>query len=323
MSSPRISVAMATYNGISFLPEQLASLAAQSRLPDELVVCDDCSTDSTINILEDFQLRAPFEVVVVRNEERLGLVKNFEKAAGLCTGDLVFLCDQDDVWFDEKLMTVGRLFLNAPTAAVIMNDALLVDAKLASNGKTQLASLRKCGLPDTLFNTGCCSAHRREWQQLAWPIPAAVAGHDLWINRLAHELGCSSISEAVLQLYRRHGDNLSNSMLSDPDGVSAAHALLHHGLEDAREGWRREAELLDLIVERVRSRPQVAANFVGQQLERQLERIEAKRDTVKRRIELCSAPRWRRAVPVLRLLARGGYRQALGWKSAAKDLVRP
>ncbi len=93
----RISIAMCTYNGARFLPEQLASFAAQERLPDELVVCDDGSTDATMEILQDFAATALFEVRVERNPQNLGFVRNFEKTLSLCTGDIVFLSDQDDV----------------------------------------------------------------------------------------------------------------------------------------------------------------------------------------------------------------------------------
>ena len=83
------------------------------------------------------------------------------KAASLCSGDLVFLADQDDVWFAEKIATVVRLFQDAPLTMVVLNDAMLVDARLKWNGRTQLSNVRGCGLPDTHFNFGSCSAHRR------------------------------------------------------------------------------------------------------------------------------------------------------------------
>ncbi len=85
------------------LEPQLASLLAQTRLPDELVACDDGSTDGTVSILEAFARRAPFPVRIERNDVRLRSTRNFEKAIGLCTGDLIATSDQDDVWLPEKL----------------------------------------------------------------------------------------------------------------------------------------------------------------------------------------------------------------------------
>src|SRR5213080_381833 len=103
MASATLSVALCTYNGAAYLGEQLDSIVAQSRPPDELVVCDDGSTDETVEVLETFLAEAPFPVRLQRNEANLGFVKNFEQAISLCTGDFVALSDQDDVWMPGKL----------------------------------------------------------------------------------------------------------------------------------------------------------------------------------------------------------------------------
>lgn len=92
-SLPQISIAMATYNGAEYLEAQLESLVQQTRLPDELVVFDDQSSDATMGILERFKLAAPFRVHLSRNAERLGYAANFARALSACKGDLVFLCD--------------------------------------------------------------------------------------------------------------------------------------------------------------------------------------------------------------------------------------
>jgi len=96
------SVALCTYNGERFLSQQLASLAAQTVLPDELVVCDDASTDASMRVVEDFAKNAPFSVRIFRNPNNLGYVKNFEQAIGLCSKEIIFLCDQDDDWEKKK-----------------------------------------------------------------------------------------------------------------------------------------------------------------------------------------------------------------------------
>src|SRR5215470_8302349 len=116
MRGPAISVAMCTYNGARFLAEQLGSLAAQSRLPDELVVCDDGSTDESAEIVKDFARHAPFPVRLEVNEENLGATKNFEKAIGLCRGEVIALSDQDDVWYPKKLELHESVFVADPSA---------------------------------------------------------------------------------------------------------------------------------------------------------------------------------------------------------------
>ena len=105
----RISIAMSTYNGGKYLQEQLDSFLAQTSLPDELVITDDCSTDNTLEIIQAFAAMAPFEVRWEQNEKNLGYTGNFNQALMKTTGDLVFLSDQDDVWFPEKTRAYGAL----------------------------------------------------------------------------------------------------------------------------------------------------------------------------------------------------------------------
>jgi glycosyltransferase involved in cell wall biosynthesis len=123
----KLSIAMAVYNGEHFIQEQLDSYARQSRLPDELVVSDNASVDSTVDIVRDFAERAPFRVGLFVNERNLGVSKNFENAIDKCTGDIIFLSDCDDVWYPDKLKVMEKAFLRWPTAAVATCNADLVD----------------------------------------------------------------------------------------------------------------------------------------------------------------------------------------------------
>jgi len=108
-----VSVALCTYNGAAYLGEQLDSIVAQSRPPDELVVCDDGSTDGTVGLLQAFVPEAPFPVRLYRNERNRGFAKNFERAISLCTGDFIALSDQDDVWKPEKLARLATALAKA------------------------------------------------------------------------------------------------------------------------------------------------------------------------------------------------------------------
>src|SRR2546426_7664709 len=101
--SIRLSVVMCTYNGAKYLDDQLRSLEKHSRPPDEIIFLDDCSTDSTADIIAAFASRAPFEVHLYVNPQNLGTTKNFEAAIRRCTGDVVALADQDDFWLPHKL----------------------------------------------------------------------------------------------------------------------------------------------------------------------------------------------------------------------------
>lgn len=100
----KISIALTTYNGDRFLREQLDSIYSQTRKPDEVVVFDDCSKDGTVTILKEYQKR--FGLIYHVNSSNVGFNANFERAILAAKGDYVMLCDQDDVWFDNKVNTL-------------------------------------------------------------------------------------------------------------------------------------------------------------------------------------------------------------------------
>ena len=121
------SVALCTYNGERFLSQQLESLAAQTVLPDELVICDDASSDGSIRILEVFAKNAPFIVRIFKNPKNLGYIKNFEQAIGLCSMDVIFLCDQDDYWESEKLNQVLKVFDTEEDVGMVLHGFRKID----------------------------------------------------------------------------------------------------------------------------------------------------------------------------------------------------
>lgn len=137
----KISVAMCTYNGETYLQQQLDSFVNQVRRPDEIVVCDDASNDATLSILQAFAERAPFSVKVVRNETNLGSTGNFVKAISLCGGDLIALSDQDDVWKAEKLQTLAPLLESDAGLGGVFSDGLLIDSRSQPTGQMLWRSL--------------------------------------------------------------------------------------------------------------------------------------------------------------------------------------
>jgi len=103
---------LCTYNGELYLREQLESIFKQTRLPDEIIVCDDCSVDSTLKILDEFRKIFPVPFKIYVSKKTLGVSKNFERAISLCTGDIIVLSDQDDVWMPETIKKVIEVFNN-------------------------------------------------------------------------------------------------------------------------------------------------------------------------------------------------------------------
>jgi glycosyltransferase involved in cell wall biosynthesis len=131
VSRGSFSVALATYNGQRFLPLQLASLAAQTVLPTELVVCDDSSTDGTVRALEEFRADAPFPMKIHTNSEQLGFAETFFRCAARCSGDWIAFCDQDDLWLEQKLERCERE-LERPGVLLVVHSSRLADDRRAS-----------------------------------------------------------------------------------------------------------------------------------------------------------------------------------------------
>lgn len=216
----KISVALATYNGETFLLEQLNSLVRQRRLPDELIVSDDASTDATRDIIRAFSRTAPFSVTLLENDHRLGYVDNFSRALSLCSGDLVFLCDQDDVWYEDKIAVIAEFARRDDKGMCFMNDALLADDSLSLLGMSKWQQIRAAGLTDEAFVMGCCVAVRRTLLDLALPIPQAGIAHDNWLVGMADSLSVTRRNPTVLQYYRRHADNTSDFFVNQAQAFS-------------------------------------------------------------------------------------------------------
>jgi glycosyltransferase involved in cell wall biosynthesis len=321
-SSARVSIAMATYNGSRHIAEQLASFASQTRLPDELVVSDDGSSDDTVAIVERFAATAPFDVVIRRNPAAPGVSRNFQSALEGCSGDIIFLSDQDDMWFDQKIATVLEAFAQSDERThYVINDQMITDGELNPSGRTKLQNIRSAGISESLFITGCCTAFTREWRDFCLPFPEVEVAHDVWIGSLANRLEARKVVSVPLQYYRRHGENVSDWEMSSGQGASRLSIARKYGLRDARAGWLQRASVLEAYHVRITERAD-SAIVRRVDLAAKLRAIDMAAADLKARSAFCSLPRLRRIVPVLRFLANGRYARSSGIASAAKDLLR-
>lgn len=173
----RCSVAMSTFNGATYLGEQLDSLARQTRLPDELVVADDGSTDATVELLRAFQAKAPFQVRLVTDRPRSGWRTRFLEAADLCAGEIVFFCDQDDVWLPEKIQRVAAVFEADPRVSLVAHSSRSVGPALEPIRSTQPAMIRRrqSFAPGQLPPLGGFPGHALAFRRRI--LPAVVPDH--------------------------------------------------------------------------------------------------------------------------------------------------
>lgn len=212
---PLISIAMATYNGEKYLREQLDSILAQTHQNFELIVCDDCSTDSTVRILQEYE-KNDGRIKVFINEKNLGFKKNFEKAIGLCSGDYIALSDQDDIWLPEH---IEILLKKISDKQLVCGDDFIIDADGTENG--DLLSSRLCfdfeKNYDLFFrivcNTTVFSGHSclyaRKLIEKTLPFPKKCESHDGWISACAAVLNNAIFIPDVVSKYRIHGRNVS------------------------------------------------------------------------------------------------------------------
>ena len=211
MSLERVSVAMATYNGLAHLDEQIRSLLGALAADDELVVVDDASTDGTWERLQRF---GDVRMRLHRNPVNLGVRDSFQRALSLARFDVILLADQDDVWEVDKRDRLLETFVADPRVMVVVSDASLIDGDGRRLADSFMAT--RGGFDGSLAGTlvrsrflGCAMAVRRDVLGLALPIPARAPMHDMWLGVVGGVLGSVAYVDAALIRYRRHGGNVS------------------------------------------------------------------------------------------------------------------
>lgn len=326
MAPIRISIVMCTYNGATYLQAQLDSLLAQTCLPDEILISDDVSTDSTMAILEVFVVVAGsrgVEVRLSRRESNVGFVENFSSLLQQATGDVLFLCDQDDVWRSDKLALMTARFTDDLELLLLHSDARLVGPKGESLNCSmfdalQMTAEEKQSIHDgrafdvvmrRSFVTGATTALRRAVLDRALPI-AQEWIHDEWLAAVASAIGKIDFIDAPLIDYRQHGDN--------------------------QIGARKRTLLMkwqELILPRGKfllgeaKRLQRLENFLAQILffdgAARAAQVFNKRTHFERRVAIGQLPRYQRLLPVLREGGTGDYRRyGTGGRSMLRDLLR-
>lgn len=316
---------MATYNGAQYIQEQLQSFIDQTRQPDELVITDDCSSDQTEAIVRDFAKTAPFNVEFHRNERNLGYCGNFNAALMKTTGDLVFLSDQDDVWFPEKIEHMIGVADRNPQALVVMNDAALTDGELNEVGLTKVGQIRSAGFPMKFFVMGCCCGIRRELLDFCMPIPEGLKAHDNWIVQFADAVNSKVVDERALQYYRRHESNESQFIANRIKRVSRQQAFFHSVKKmfggDVRQKEKEQVGQQQLMIDGIRRVLSAAPEEYRTGLLTMLRTAEANAKSYKLRV--AAREKWLlpRIVATFCLLLRGGYRNTSGLKAVLRDIV--
>ena len=325
----KISIAVCTYNGAKFLTEQLESFLRQTLLPDELVVCDDRSSDETVEMIRDFALDAPFPVHIHVNEENLGSTKNFEKAISLCQGDLIFLADQDDVWHEKKLEKFVAAFNSDERIGLVFCDGDLVDEHLNVMGvsawetrrfdvKRQNRMEKGGGLAMLLQSnvvTGCMMAFRAEYRRLFLPIPDDIHEviHDYWITIVIAATARVKLIPEKLVKYRQHsGQQLGLSAGNAvPDGIGERAV----NKVDFYEPLSKLEDLQRYFEEFKKNAEKHEINNLGI-----LDEIDLQKKHFQTRVMIGESRKQRLRLVAKELFSRRYHQYSSGWLSVMKDL---
>ena len=200
-----ISVAIATYNGETFLRQQLDTVIAQTYKNIEIIISDDGSTDRTVEIIKSYVKQHTF-IKIFENKNPIGINKNFENAIKNCAGQYIALCDQDDIWLPAKLeMLISKI----GKSALIYHNSLFVDINGESLNKS-IADKMNCysgSDPKVFLLLNCVSGHvcmfNKNLLQYAIPFPT-VKFYDWWLAFVATQYGGITYLDEILVHYRQH-----------------------------------------------------------------------------------------------------------------------
>lgn len=266
------SVAIALYNGEKFLRKQLDSIRLQTKAPDQVVFCDDGSTDNTVALVQDYirehALEDKWSLVI--NEQNLGYARNFFKAMSLCRTDLVFLADQDDIWKLDKIERMTAVMEENPDICLLSCKFEIMDAEdrvmhglLARKQKEtfDLKPVTNRQLLRGFYWLGMLMCVRNSFLQELLPVAKDLpVAHDWVLSYCAADRKQFFEYNYVGAFHRRHGNNAAREehritkLLDLPRklreiGVTRKlwEGLLHSGLPFGAESKQMLVDRLDLL----------------------------------------------------------------------------
>jgi glycosyltransferase involved in cell wall biosynthesis len=206
-----ISVCIATYNGAPYIERQLRSILCQLAQADEVILVDDYSSDATLDVVEKIGDK---RIKIYRNEFNQGVLRTFERAIRLASGNIIFLSDQDDIWYPEKIEKFIKVFDEHQNVTLVLSDAKIineVDEVVAESFLESRGGFSSGFWHNIIQNKylGCTMAFRRSMAEKFLPFPMDVPGHDVWIGCINSIYGKSFFLNMPLMAYRRHQHNVS------------------------------------------------------------------------------------------------------------------
>lgn len=325
----KISAAIAAYCGEKYILRQLESLFRQTVKIHEIIICDDSPSDTMYNIVSSIIGKAPCTVKIYRNEKTLGPAQNFAEAISYCTGDLIFLCDQDDVWKEDKVQKLAAVLENDPQADVVFCNSCVVNEDLTPLGYSTTDIVKFSAEKAAELNNGKGILHllrtpmlyghniamKRSFLPLLLPIPENLPSYDLFIAELCAGRGRVRCIYEDLTLHCRHGKNQSTQ--KKPGGIfRRLFAILskkHHG---------KDTEIYDSFIHAdaaYKRLKMLAENEFFSCPEENMFLLKKSVEYYRTRLALTAKPRFLR--PIFLFTVKGYFTMGYGLRSIIRDLL--
>lgn len=322
------SVALCTFNGSEFLSKQLESIKQQTMPIHEMVVCDDGSSDETLAILDRFSKQVSFPIHVYQNPQNLGSSKNFEKCLALCQGDIIFLCDQDDVWMPEKVERTIQYLQEHPEHEAVFSNATIIDQAGFPTGKTSFEQIEFTAEVQEKWSsggafrillkgyivTGAALAIKKRALANIMPVPNITKEliHDGWIAMNLSIQNQIGFTNTCLIQYREHS-NQQVGFKSKPEKITLFKRFTR-AREEKLSALRKKAEIAHNLFAYFQSQKK-APDAILLSLK--------KREVFYQMRSNLSRYRILRIVPVVKHILNGSYQLEEGgkwWRPALGDL---
>ena len=313
---------MTVYNGEKYLKEQIDSFLNQTYLPHEIIISDDCSSDKTLQLLEKYKNNEKINIKVYKNTENIGFTKNFEKAISKSSGDILFLSDQDDVWYKNKIEIIIKKFNTNPNINLIIHDAHLVSANLNKTNITALSQVNS-GFPNTdVFITGALTVFKRDLLKFFLPFPKKLLGHDGYMHFIARNLGTRMVIKNKLQMIRRHSSNTSNWVANSLKKINKFQVFKDQFFSKRIKNYNDRLVQVNKVIYLINALQNKKNSFSNDLLTNSLNNLKNEKKALEKRNLLEGKNFFAKRIIVFELLFNNQYTYFNGLRSFFRDLLR-
>ncbi len=224
----KASIVMSTYNSMKYLIYQLDSIKNQDYKDFEVIITDDCSKDETLDFIKNYISNNKLENwKLFENENNVGYAKNFKRGIEKATGEIIFLCDHDDIWFSNKLSDLVKIFDENSKIGLLGTSFEFIDGNgnqkeekksllsiFTSNhnlikyhiGSNKIKRLSFKKVFTYSYTPGCCMAFRNEYKNDVINV-INVAPHDYSISAYFSNIKAAYFYNRPYIYYRVHENN--------------------------------------------------------------------------------------------------------------------